>query len=66
MGSCRSLLLRVLVAWLLSTGGGVPLEYDMRMLKRRCCRGNDCDYLPLGATTCPSPYSFDVELAGWD
>ena len=66
MGSCRSLLLRVLVAWLLSTGGGVPLEYDMRMLKRRCCRGNECDYLPLGATTCPSPYSFDVELAGWD
>ena len=66
MGSCRSLLLRVMVAWLLSTGGGVPLEHDMRMLKRRCCRGNDCDYLPLGATTCPSPYSFDVEWAGWE
>ena len=51
----------------LSAAGGA-LQFDMRMVKVRCC-GADlraCEYLPLGTDACPPGLSVDNDRPGWE
>lgn len=57
---------------LLTAAGGAALQFDMRMLKVRCCAadgatgGVTCKYLPVGATSCPAGLTADIERRGWE
>jgi len=56
----------------LTAAGGAALQFDMRMLKVRCCAadvasgGVSCEYLPVGATSCPAGLTADRERRGWE
>ena len=44
------------------------LQYDMRMIKQRCCRDlHNCEYLMLGETSCSSGgFVVDNDRIGWE
>jgi predicted RNA methylase len=65
----RAAVLWMVVAALQLMAAGGALHYDLRFLKLRCCRATsvlDCEYLPVGETSCPAGSTVDNLRAGWE